>query len=280
MDRAGDLLDALVEEAEGRRVGQHQGGRSLGHSRPQVGQVDVAARVGRDAYERVAGHRHARGIGAVRGVGHDHLVALLAAVGEVRACQQEPEELPLGARSGLKRDRIEAGDLGESSLEPPHELERALTGVDLLGRVQTPKSRQRGEPLVDARVVLHRARPERIEARVDSERPRRELREVADELRLGQLGQARRRPAPQLARQLAGFEVMTRQRGRPPARLRFLVEKLHPTPPATPAGERVAPARSWHGFVLNRHDPRLFGAPLPAIVGAGWRVSPPPGWGV
>src|SRR5262249_40180696 len=49
------------------------------------------------------------------------------------------------------------------------------------------------EPLVDPRVVLHRARAEWIEAGVDPEVARRERREVAQHLGLGQLGQARRR---------------------------------------------------------------------------------------
>ena len=69
------LLDPLVEEPERRRVRQHQPRRPLVHLRAQVVEVEVAARVGRDLLELVAGHRHARGVRAVRGVGGDDRVA-------------------------------------------------------------------------------------------------------------------------------------------------------------------------------------------------------------
>ena len=147
-----------------------------------------------DLRELVAGHRHARRVRAVRGVGDDDRVALLAlaAVGEVRAHQHQPGQLALRAGRRLQRDRVEAGDLGEDLLQPPHQLERALRAVLLLVRVQVAEAGQRDDALVDARVVLHRAGAERVEARVDPEVARRELGEVADELGLGELGQPRR----------------------------------------------------------------------------------------
>src|SRR5207247_199501 len=83
------------------------------------------------------------------------------------------------------------GDLGEDLLEPPHQLQRPLRGLLFLVRMKVAEARQAGDALVDARVVLHRARAQWVEAGVDAERPVGQRREVADELRLRDLRQAR-----------------------------------------------------------------------------------------
>ena len=97
MEDLGDLLDVLVEEAERRRVRQHQARGSLVHHLAQVRDVDVAARVGLDLRELVPRHRHAGRVRAVRRVGGDDRVALvaLAAIGEVRAHEHQPRQLAL-----------------------------------------------------------------------------------------------------------------------------------------------------------------------------------------
>ena len=159
--------------------------------RAQVGEVEIAARVRLDLRELVAGHRHARGVRPVRRVSRDDRVAILAAVGEVRAHEHQPRQLALRSCGGLERDGGQAGDLGEHLLEAPHELERALCALILLMRMQIAEPRQPPDALVDARVVLHRAAPERIEARVDTEGAVCERGDVTDELGLCELGQAR-----------------------------------------------------------------------------------------
>src|SRR2546422_7171592 len=58
--------------------------------------------------------------------------------------------------------------------------------------MKVPEAGQHHQTLVDARVVLHRAGPERIEARVDPEVASRELGEVPQELGLRELREARR----------------------------------------------------------------------------------------
>ena len=224
-----DLLDVLVEEAERGRVRQHQPRRALVHLRAQIVDVEVAARVGRDLLELVAGHRHARRVGPVRGVRGDDRVALVAFadVLEVGAHQHQPGQLALGARGRLERAGVEPGHLLEDLLQPPHQLERALRAVLLLVRMEVLEAGQHDDALVHARVVLHRAAAERVEAGVDPEVARRELGEVAHELRLGELGQARRLGAAQVLRHLGRGQVVVRQRRRAAARLRLLVEQLH-----------------------------------------------------
>ena len=216
-----DLDDPLVEQPERRRVGQHQPGGALVDLRAQVVEVEVAARVGLDLLELVARHRHARRVRAVRGVGGDDRVALvaLAAVVEVGAHQHQPGQLALRAGGRLERDGGQAGDLGEDLLQVPHQLERALGALVLLVRMEVAEAGQRDDALVDARVVLHRAGAERVEAGVDPEVAVGERGEVAHELGLGDLGQARRRRPAQMLRDLGPRQVVAaagaRRGGRP-----------------------------------------------------------------
>ena len=90
-------------------------------------------------------------------------------IGEVRAEQHQPGELSLTPGRRLKGDGVEPRHLEQDLLELPLELQRALRGVVLDERVQTREARQADDPLVDARVVLHGAAAERIEARIDPE---------------------------------------------------------------------------------------------------------------
>src|SRR4029079_10774383 len=196
----------------------------------QVLDVDVPARVGLDGRQLVAGHRHARRVGAVRGVGDDDLAALvaLAPLGEVGAHQQEAGQLALRAGCGLERHAVEARDLSQRLLQLPAHAQGALGAGFVLMRVEVAEAGQRGESLVDPRVVLHRAGAERVEAGVDPEVARRELGEVAHQVRLGELGQARWLGAGELGRDLGcGKAFGPRWPARAAARVRLLVDQLH-----------------------------------------------------
>jgi hypothetical protein len=225
----GDLLDVLVEEPERGRVREHEARRVLVDLRAEVLDVDVAARVGLHRRHLVARHRHARRIRPMRRVGNHNLAARLglAAVGEVRAHQEQARQLALRPGGGLEGDRGQAGDLGEDSLQAPHQLEGSLRALLFLQRMEILEAGQVDDPLVHARVVLHRAGPERIEAGVNAERPRREVREVADQLGLGDLGEPRRPLAPELVGHLRDGQVVAREARRTPALLRALVDQLH-----------------------------------------------------
>ena len=225
-----DLLDPLVEEAERRGVREHQAGRPLVHLGAQVLEVEVAARVGLDPRERVARHRHARRIRPVRGVRGDDRVALLPAVGEVRAHEHEPGQLTLRARGRLQRHGREPGDLGEDLLQVPHELERALRVLVLGVRVEVAEARKRGEPLVHARVVLHRAGAERVEARVDAERAVGQSGEVAHDLRLGELRKPRGARAAQRVGKLRNGQIGTRRAARAAPGARALEDERRVAP--------------------------------------------------
>ena len=224
-----DLLDALVEEPERRRVREHEPRGRLVDLRAEVLDVEVPARVGLDVDEVEAGHGHTRRIRPVGGVRDDDASTLLdlAALGEVRAHQHQPGELALAAGSRLQRDGGQAGDLGEDLLQAPHQLERPLRPVLLLERVHVAEAGQRDDALVHARVVLHRAGAERVEARVDPEVAGRQLGEVADELRLRELGEPRRLGTAELGRELGDREPRARHDPGAAPRPRLLVDQLH-----------------------------------------------------
>ena len=240
MEDLRDVDDVLVEEAERGRVRQHQPGRALVHLRAQVVEVEIAALVGGDLRQLVAGHRHACRVRPVRRVGGDDRVALLAlaAILEVGAHQHQAGQLALRAGGRLERAGVEAGDLLEDLLQPPHQLERALRRLLLLMRVQILEAGQRDDALVHARVVLHRAAPERVEARVDPEVAGRERREVADELGLRELGEARRLGAAQALWNVDGGQVVARQRRRATAGAALLVDQLHDATSARTSARR------------------------------------------
>ena len=225
----GHLDDVLVEQAERRGVRQHQPGGALVHLRAQVVEVEVAAIGRRDLRELVARHRHARRVGAVRRVGGDDRVALLALalVGEVRAHQHQAGQLALRAGRGLQGDGGEPRHLGQDLLQLPHQLERTLGALVLLMRMQVREAGQPRGALVDPRVVLHRAGAERIEAGVDPEVAVGQVREVAHDLVLGQLGQARRLLAGERGGNLGHRQAVVGHPPRPAAGLALLVDELH-----------------------------------------------------
>ena len=130
------------------------------------------------------------------------LPLVLAAVGERGTHEHQPGQLALRAGRRLQRDRGQPRHLGEDLLQLPHQLERALRPVVLLERMEVAEAGQRDDPLVDPRVVLHRAAAERVEAGVDPEVAIGERGEVADDLVLGHLGEARRPLASKLGGKL------------------------------------------------------------------------------
>ena len=164
----GDLLDALVEEPERRGVREHQAGSALVDLRAQVVEVEVA----RSVVATFASSKPA--IVTLAGLVPCAVSAVtitfprLAAIRERSAHDHQPGELALRARR-LQRDGRQPRDLGEDLLELPFELERALDAVLLLQRVKVAEAGEGDDALVDARVVLHRAAAERVEAGVDAE---------------------------------------------------------------------------------------------------------------
>ena len=106
VDRLEQLADARLEQAEGRGVRDHHGGRPGAEGRLERVDVDAAVRGRRDGDRPIAGHRRGRGVGPVARVGHEDLVPIALAVGPVVLPDHEDAgQLALGAGRGLEAHR-------------------------------------------------------------------------------------------------------------------------------------------------------------------------------
>ena len=127
---------------------------------------------------------------------HERVAAL---PGHARLHPLQDPEYAQGALELMWNLQVALGEIAglpHVSLQPSAGSHGELAGL-LLTRAY---HEERGHSLVQLRVVLHRARAERIEARVEVEVAPREAVVVADDLRLGDLGQARRLGAQELRR--------------------------------------------------------------------------------
>ncbi len=211
-----DLGDVLLEQPERVRVRDHQRGHLLVHGRGHGLGVQDAVVARRDGDDLVAVQRRARGVRAVRGVGHEHARALLAARLVVRADHHDARELALRAGGGLERHAIHAADLGQQLLERVEQGEQALHALGRAERMCRREAGQARDPLVQLGVVLHRAGAEGIEAEIDRRVPGGEACEVADDVHLRHLGQARQVGAgerPEQLRDVGGRDVGRRHLG-------------------------------------------------------------------
>ena len=104
----------------------------------------------------------------------------------------------------LQRDRIHAGDLDQLLAQHLQYAQRALSHALRLIRMRFRQSRQPRHVFVDARVVLHGARAQRIHAVIDGVIPGRDAGVVADDFDLAHL------------RHMAQIftHILTQQRGR------------------------------------------------------------------
>ncbi len=196
VDDAGRRADLVLEHPERVRVGEHQrrdvGRHRLGERRHR----QVALRAGLDLAHLVAAEMRAGRVRAVGRVGNQHDLARGAVAGdEMLADHHHPGQFPVRARRGLKRDSRQAGDLAEHLGGRVQQGQRALR--DLVGRhrVQVREPAHPRGRLVHLRVVLHRARPERVHARVHAVVPGGQPREVAHQAHFRHLRETRPGPS-------------------------------------------------------------------------------------
>ena len=213
----GDLLDALVEEAERRGVREHQAGSALVDLRAQVVESRLRSVVATFASSKPA-------IVTLAGLVPCAVSAVTITFrrGSPRSANAARMIIsrvssPCEPAAGWSETAGSPAILGEDLLELPLELERALDAVLLLQRVEVAEAGQGDDALVDARVVLHRAAAERVEAGVDPEVAIGELGEVPHDLVLRHLGQARRTLAAQLLGQFGKREAVRRDATGAPA---------------------------------------------------------------
>src|SRR3546814_374509 len=114
----------------------------------------------------------------------------LAALLERRLDAQYAAQFAMRPRLGAHRDAVHAGEADQPEGEFVDHTERALHGIDGGERVDIGKARQPRDLLVEARVVLHRARAEREQPEVDRVILAAEPRIMPHRLGLGEAGQA------------------------------------------------------------------------------------------
>ena len=187
---AAHLDGVAVEEAEGCRLGEHDAREVLAGLGADGVEVDVTAGRGGDRDDLEAGHGRGRGVGAVSGVRDEHLAAMsVAARVERRAEGEDACELALRSRERGEAGAGQAADLLQVGLQGEHGLQASL---DLRLGLRGVREREAGcccDGLVQLGVVLHRAAAEGVEVGVDGEVQLAEVREVADDLALGDLRQ-------------------------------------------------------------------------------------------
>mmetsp|Transcript_89327 Transcript_89327/g.277795 ORF Transcript_89327/g.277795 Transcript_89327/m.277795 type:complete len:344 (-) Transcript_89327:1377-2408(-) len=182
-----DLLDVVLEEGAGGRVGHHEGREGvlavLAHL-PELGQVHALGVV--NPLDLHVAHGRGGRVRAVRGPGDDADVAVALALRlEVLADDQQTGVLPRGAAGGLQRARVEAGAADEVLLQRLQHLHVALRlargreGVHLAD-LRPAAGRQRGHG-----VELHGAGAERDHGLVQGQVLELERVHVAHHLGLG-----------------------------------------------------------------------------------------------
>ncbi len=176
-----DFGDALLEDAERRRIGDHQGGDVGRDEFAKFVDVDLAVRFGLDVFDFIAGDDRGGGIGAVRGIGDQNLLSRIALLLQVRANQQQPGELALRAGGRLQGDGVHAGDFEKALLEQAKDFEAALGKLLRLIRMLGGDAVESRHEFVDPRIVFHGTGAEGIHAEVDGVVPGRKAREVAND---------------------------------------------------------------------------------------------------
>ena len=193
VQEVGDRLDLRVEQADGVGVGHHEDGRLVVEVGLEVLDVHQALRVALDR-DRLEPREVRRGrVRPVGAVGHQDLGPLLPLVAEVGRRAEQGGQLSLRPRRRLEADGRQAGDLGEHPLHVEEDRQDPLERRLILVRMQRRDARQARQPLVPLRVVLHRARAERVEVPVDRHVQRRQVRVMPDDVQLAELRQGRRR---------------------------------------------------------------------------------------
>src|SRR5579864_136949 len=181
---------------------------------------------------------------------------MLAARLERRLDTHHAANLAMGTGRRAERHGLHPRDRLQPMREPVHEFERALDGDRGLQGMDVGKARQPRDLLVDTRIVLHRARAERIDAGVDRIILLRQARVVADHLRLAQARQADLPLSPQPAEAIGHF-WRGRQIDPAPARSVLLEkQRLLEIEAATLARRRRAEARHRLAPIAHRKASR------------------------
>ena len=190
---ARDLDNALLEQAAGGRIGEHEPCGSLRERCLERFLVDVAGCCERYFAHLEAAHGGRCRIGAVRRFWHENLVTLgLPFAQEVGAHNGESRELALRACHRRQRHRRHAGESLQMRFKLHAHLQEALVKLVWRKWMASKEAGVERDFMRRPRVVFHGARSKRVEARVDREVLLRDARVVANSGEFSDLRQIRR----------------------------------------------------------------------------------------
>ena len=189
MDGGGDLGDVLLEQPQGVGVREHDAGHVRVEAGPQGVEVDQAPPVGGNRNRLVAAEGYRRRVGAVGGVGDDHLVAGLAFGLVIGPHEQESGQFAGRPGRRLQGGGGHAGDPAQGVGQRPQQLQPALGAVGRGAGMGRRQAGQGGRVIAQLGVVLHGAGPERVGAQVHRVLAVGEPGDVGDQVPLGHLGE-------------------------------------------------------------------------------------------
>jgi hypothetical protein len=246
MGQARDLQDVALEQAAGVGVGDHDGRHVRRELGLEVREVHPPVRRLGDLADLIAHESGRRRVGAVGRARHQHAPPRPLPARLVRRLDgQQAAQLPVRPRLGRQGHGGHAGQGLQPVRQAVHELQRALGRRGRLQGVQVGEARHPRRLLVQPRIVLHRARAQRIERQVDGMVLLRQPHIVAQRLGLGEARQPDRPRTHQVA-QVRGVGLRLGQIDARPVRAADLEQDalvLQQPPPAPQGAECAAGAR-------------------------------------
>ena len=185
-----NFRQALFENPQRRRIGDHQRRNVFRHQFAQSFDVHLSVRFGLDVFDFVARNNGGGWICAVRGIGNQHFLARAALLLQVCANQKQSGELSLRACGRLQRNGVHPGNFEQAFFQQAQDFQAALREfLRLIGMLRRDSFEPRYE-FIHARVVLHGAGAERIHAKIDGVIPGGKPREVAQHFDFAHFGEA------------------------------------------------------------------------------------------
>jgi hypothetical protein len=163
-----DLEDVGLEHSQRVRVGEHQPGHRIVEVLPQGLEVHPTGGIGWDFLGVETGHRRRCRVGSVRRVREQDAPARasLSVRVVVRPHQQYARHLTLRSGCRLQRHLVHPGDFLQHLGQLVHQSQSALGARLRRERVQTREARHATRRLVHLGIVLHGARPKRVQGAV------------------------------------------------------------------------------------------------------------------
>ena len=162
MKDVGHLPNVRLEHAERVRHCDHQRGDVFRHRLREHVDVDDATRIRLQLFDLISREMRRRRIRSVRGIGDEDVLARVAGFRERLVNHEDAGELAVRARDRLQRHARQAEDFLQRLLEVPQQLEISLYLMLGLQRMRKREARHARDLFIEPRVVLHRARAERI----------------------------------------------------------------------------------------------------------------------